>query len=507
MATRVHNHAICLAGLGLLTFAALVIHGYHLGVDDAAIYVPAIKRVSDPLLYPFGSEFFMQHAHLSLFSDIVGGASRFGHIPVDTAIFLAHLIGVFLLLAAGWRLLGACYENPAARWCGVALLAALMTVPVAGTALVMMDPYVTARSLSTPASLFAVASWIAGKRWQAAAWLVLTAAVHPQMAAYAVVFVLCMAASKPARLAVLPALPGVFSLEPTRGPAREAFLSRTFFWLSNWAWYEWIGIIAPVAICWQLSRLSVRGTKPAFPALLQAIIPFSFLFLAAGLLVTFDSHLENLVRLQPMRAFHLVYLIFFPLLGGLLGEYVLSTRAWRWGALFLPMAVGMWLVQNDAYPSSVAIEWPGTRDTNHWSAAFYWIRENTPKTAVFALDPGHMKLPGEDMHGFRALAERSMLADAVKDSGAVSMFPLLGDDWKRQVDAQMGVEQFKEVEFQQLQRAYPVTWIVTRQAPPMGLWCPYQKGGLSVCRLPVNTPDSAVVTRSTGPPVAGRRPE
>jgi len=39
-----------------------------------------------------------------------------------------------------------------------------------------------------------------------------------------------------------------------------------------------------------------------------------------------------------------------------------------------------------------------------------------------------MNSQGEDEHGFRALAERSMLADRVKDSGAVTMFPRLADD-------------------------------------------------------------------------------
>ena len=44
--------------LGAITALAVLVHGYHLGVDDAAIYVPAIKRVADPTLYPFGAEFF-----------------------------------------------------------------------------------------------------------------------------------------------------------------------------------------------------------------------------------------------------------------------------------------------------------------------------------------------------------------------------------------------------------------------------------------------------------------
>ena len=44
----------------------------------------------------------------------------------------------------------------------------------------------------------------------------------------------------------------------------------------------------------------------------------------------------------------------------------------------------------------------------------------------FALDPRYMALPGEDQHGFRVIAQRSALADAVKDSGAATMFPGAG---------------------------------------------------------------------------------
>ncbi len=43
-----------------------------------------------------------------------------------------------------------------------------------------------------------------------------------------------------------------------------------------------------------------------------------------------------------------------------------------------------------------------------WLSAFLWIRENTPKDAVFALDPKYMNEPGVDGHGFRAMAERSV---------------------------------------------------------------------------------------------------
>ena len=145
---------LILAAIALL---AILVHGYHLGSDNAEIYVPAIKKVADPALFPFGSQFFMHHARLSFFSDLVGNSDRVTGLPVDWAIFLWHGASLFLLLLAGHRLLRVCFSSTRAHWAGVAILASVLTVPVAGTALVIMDPYLTARCLSTPATLFAVA--------------------------------------------------------------------------------------------------------------------------------------------------------------------------------------------------------------------------------------------------------------------------------------------------------------------------------------------------------------
>src|SRR4051794_35458167 len=97
--------------LGAITLLAVLIQGYHLGVDDSAIYVPAIKRVSDPALYPFGAEFFMSHAHLSIFAALVGGSARLSHLPIDLTIFLWHVASIFLLLLAAWHLLDCCFKN------------------------------------------------------------------------------------------------------------------------------------------------------------------------------------------------------------------------------------------------------------------------------------------------------------------------------------------------------------------------------------------------------------
>lgn len=149
----------------------MLLHGYHLGVDDAEIFVPAIKRVADPGLYPFGAEFFQSHARLTLFPVLVGKSALLTHLPIDFVIFSWHVACIFLLLLASWQLVRACFCSGTACWSGVALLAGVLSVPVAGTALVIMDPYPTARSPSTPLTIFAVACYVSGKPRQAFAWL------------------------------------------------------------------------------------------------------------------------------------------------------------------------------------------------------------------------------------------------------------------------------------------------------------------------------------------------
>jgi len=209
---------------------------------------------------------------------------------------------------------------------------------------------------------------------------------------------------------------------------------------------------------------------------------FTAAFLTLGI-----PALEGYTRLQPMRSFHLLYVIFFVLLGGLVGEYGIKTHVWRWVALFVPLAVGMVLLQESTFPASQHVEWPGSNpgwnNGNPWMSAFLWIRVHTLKDAVFATDPNYMTRPGEDAHGFRAVAERSVLADYVKDSGAVSLFPRLATEWQRQVGAERGLDRFAPADFQRLVKQYPVTWILTTQPGPPGLVCPYRNSELAVCRM------------------------
>src|SRR5215475_8203037 len=90
--------------LVLLTAGALLIHGYHPGVEDAEIYGPGIKKLLNPSLYPFGSEFFLNHARLTLFDELIAVSIRATHLSFDLTIFIWYALSIFLTLLACWRL-------------------------------------------------------------------------------------------------------------------------------------------------------------------------------------------------------------------------------------------------------------------------------------------------------------------------------------------------------------------------------------------------------------------
>jgi hypothetical protein len=215
----------------------------------------------------------------------------------------------------------------------------------------------------------------------------------------------------------------------------------------------------------------------------SALIIYGLSFFGAALIITIPPRFANLAELQPLRALHLLYILLFVFSGGPLAQFVLKKTIWRWGVLFVPLCAGMWFAQRQTFPASPHLEWPGSPPRNPWVKAFWWIRQNTPKDAYFALDPEYMALAGEDQHGFRAIAERSRIADEVKDSGAVTMFPALAETWREQVNAERGWEKFQGADFARLKRQFGVNWVVVQQSGVAGLECPYENPVVRVCRV------------------------
>jgi hypothetical protein len=248
--------------LFLLTAGALLVHGYHPYAEDAEIYLPGVEKILNPKLFPVMREFFASHASLTLFPNLIAFSIRITHLPFEVGIFLWHVASIFLLLLACWELGGLCFASPRARWGGVCLVAALLTIPVAGTALYIMDQYLNPRNLAAFAAIFAVTRTLENKYARALPWLVFAACVHPLMAAFAFSFCFLLLFMKYVEVRNIGAsakitsgaagalgcllFPFGISLDPQSSPAyHEAALRHGFHYIQRWQWYEQFGILAP----------------------------------------------------------------------------------------------------------------------------------------------------------------------------------------------------------------------------------------------------------------------
>lgn len=470
----------------LLTLGALLVAGYHPFVEDAEIYLPGVEKLLNPELFPFNAQFFADHAGHTLFPNLMAWSVQITHLPLATVLFFWQVVSIFLFLLACWQLSGRCFLNRTARWAGVSLIAALLTLPVAGTALYILDQYVNPRNLAAFAMVFAIVKVLDKRFVQAGLFLLLAALIHPFMAAFAIFFCALLAVmqhgeTSAARFALL--FPFGLTLAPPPAAYHQIALRHPEHYLIHWQWYKLLGAVAPVFILAWMARLARSRRLHNFEVLCRALIVYLLICLPIALVLSISVRLEALARLQPMRCLHLLYILMFLFAGCLLGEYVLKNRIWRWLALFVPLCAGMFVAQRSLFPYSAHIEWPGAAPKNPWVQAFLWARKNTPVNAIFALGPDSPNLPSEEEQGFRAIAERSRLADS-KDAGAASMFPPLATEWLRQSQSQSGWQNFSEKDFQRLHDEYGVTWVIVQQTHEPGMDCPYQNNLVRVCRVP-----------------------
>jgi hypothetical protein len=480
-----------IARLLLLTLGALVIHGYHPYAEDAEIYLPGVEKLLHPELFPFHTEFFQTQGNLTLFSRLIAASVRLSYVPFNYALFIWHLLSLFMLLLACWKLATRFFENEAARWCAVTLMAVLLTLPLAGTALYIMDQYLNPRNLAAFAGLFAVLNVIDGKLSRVALWLLFAVFIHPLMVWFALSFCLLwlvisrLEAKSPLTLPAAPAvilfLPKIFY--PTSVAYHEAIHFHENHYILRWQWYEWMGAIGPILIFWLLERLARKQGRITVARACHVLTIYGSIYFVAALVISIPRQFEDLARLQPLRSLHLLYMLLIIICGGFLGEYVLKNRVWRWLIVFVPLTAGMFFAQLSLFPASDHIESPWAKPKNLWEQAFIWIRDSTPNDAVFAIDPLYIELPGEDTAGFRPLAERSSMADGNKDSGTVSMFPPLADLWWEQFQAERNWKTFKVEDFQRLRDRYGVNWVVLQQPGVAGLECPFRNPAVTVCRV------------------------
>lgn len=486
----------------MLTGYVLLVHGYHPYAEDGGVYVAGVLKLLHPELFPAYSGFVTEHLRFSVFAPVVSGVVRVSHLPLTAVLLLTYLAAIFATLCAAWSVAARVTLSLTGRRGATVLLAASMTVPVAGTSLILADPYLTARSISTPLCLFALAfalDWASGlpaKQTRAAVLcggcLLLAAAFHPLMAAYglaAVCVLACSAWSLPRQglgygvlLSVALAVAGVIQLRAAPESPVETWVALTrYYWFPfRWQWFEQLGLAGPLVV---LAMLGGREGAPR-AVLARGAIALGLISSCVAAVFSRAHYAAHLVaRLQPLRCFCTVYALMLILLGVWLSERWLQTHVWRWTALLLALGSLMFYVQRSTYPATAHLELPGVATGNLWVEAFLWVRTHTPEDAVFALPAHYITTDGEDAECFRAIARRSALPDYSKDGGEAAITPVLTPVWVAGQDAQTGLD--RETDLQRVVSLRPlgVDWIILGRPSVTQLDCPYSNAAVKVCRL------------------------
>jgi hypothetical protein len=497
----------------LFSLIGFVVMGYHPGAEDDSFYLSAIKAKLNPALYPHDAAFFQLQLRTSAFDTWMARFIQGTGMPVAWAALLWQSISIVLFMWACYGIISLLLKEPAARWAGIAMQAAMFTLPVAGTGLYILDQYLHPRNPATALILLAVWRILAGRRWQALPALTVAFLLHPLMGALGVFYCMILAltldesvhallrslrerlrASLPSDAAAFIPFGWIVS-QPSREWIEAAKTGHIYheYQLYQWDWYEWLGAIGPLLIFWVAARQAAKRGEIVLSRFSLAVLIYGVSMQLLAMVILFPGAPIGLSTLEPMRYLQLVY-IFMVLIGGAyLGKTLFKASVWRWAVFLLAANGGMFIAQRQLFAQTAHIELPSAAGVNPWLQAFDWIRQNTPQGAYFALEPNYLSAPGEDYHSFRALAERSVLADIIKDTAVVTKSPELGPEWERELRAEScdpgsercpGWSRFHLADFERLKAEFGVSWALVSFPPPAGLACRWHNGTLSACQIP-----------------------
>ncbi len=507
----------------MLTLCTLLVHGYHPFAEDGGLYSMGIEYLLNPRLFPHYTDFVTEHLRFSVYAPSVTMLVHFTHLSLGWMLLLLDLFSIWITLFASRQILRRVLPLGCerAQLAGVALLAAWWTMPVAGTSLILMDPYVTARSFSTPLSLLAIAFALDDWRWP---WvrsrsllfctlcLLAAAELHPLMAAYGFAFVVTLRASRTEltwktrivawlTLALLAMTLGAIlhTVAPPESAALRAAASTRYYWfLSRWQWYERLGLIGPLAVLGTIMLLRRRTISATGATLCRACMAIGAIAVLSAALFARASSAEHFVaRFQVLRVYLLIYAVMSMLFGAEM--YRLCENAKRRlssgfavvvlhsvpALAIVVSACAMGYAQHESFPMSPQVETPKSeaKNFNRWVQAFLWAKENTPQDALFALDAKYVNTYGEDAQNFRAISLRSAVPDYSKDGGEASITPPLAEKWELGAAAQKGLSELKDDARDARLRPFGVTWMVLHSEAVTAHPCPYDNGIVKVCRL------------------------
>jgi len=469
--------------------------GYRYGASDQALYLPAVLRHLNPLLFPRDRPLIDAQARLMFNDDIVAAIVRWTGMSLPSLFLLLYVLTLALFLFAVIRL-GSHFVGSTA---GLVALAAAFTLrhAIAKTGTNTLEGYFHPRQMAFGFGLFAIAMFIERRHALAALFIALAAAMHTTTALWFGVWLAAAAwVGRPEwrrYLAVLAvALAGVAAWALWRGPLAGRLQVMDADWLTviadkdylfplAWPVSAWITnlIAVPVIIVAWRARVRRGITFPDEPSVVLGALTLAIVFV---LWLPFDAfHLALAVQLQTSRVFWMldalatIYLV-WALTEATRAAAVRSRRAVIVACVLVALSTarGVYIcfVQ---FPDRkiVAVD----VDNPDWRQAMTWAQA-TPPTTGWLADPVHAALYGSSV---RAAGHRDVLLDAMKDS-ALAMY-----DRRiamRVADRQRALRELRwdtPEGARALSQRYELDYLVTSRS--LDLPVAYRAGSLSIYRL------------------------
>ena len=336
---------------------AFLVLGYHPYAEDGGLYAATLAAKLDPTLFAHDRAWVTGHTRFSLFVPAVAALLQGLHLPLPTGLLLLQGASLLATAAALLQLARLCFVSAdVARWATLLVMLAA-GLPIAGTSLNLVDPCLTARSVTTPLLLLSLSACLR-RRWAASTALWTAAlAFHPLMAAWgglplALFWLLDRAMHRdpllvrsstgplrelrPVLLPVTVLLLSfgvVFATSPIADPLHRALAQTRGYWfLSQWHWYELAGIVLPLLLLAGALRFPVVriGWRPvARPLALTLALSAIVGLVLAALFARANGRTMAIARLQPLRTLHLFYAAFLLLFAGTLVAFLQQRAACR----------------------------------------------------------------------------------------------------------------------------------------------------------------------------------
>jgi hypothetical protein len=158
----------------VLTPFALVVHHYKFVNDDQILYIPFLRRIVEPSLYP-GDYFFDQaQANISLFEDVFVWPVRW--LGLEWTMLIGYLIAQFAILLCLFTLARSLTTR---RGAYLAMILFILPVSLGGTFVRTYDNYFNPRTFALPLSLLTLTALWGRKPLAAAILASLQLLLHP----------------------------------------------------------------------------------------------------------------------------------------------------------------------------------------------------------------------------------------------------------------------------------------------------------------------------------------